>query len=110
MRRQPGEANLFAELLDASRASDARAAYNGLLRWLDARQRGPDTATVEAFLARHPNTNLRSQVERLQESILRPEALWDGVALADGLREARRQDLRRRSYAKEADLPDLNPR
>jgi hypothetical protein len=109
-RRQPSEAGLFAALLDACRASDARAAYNGLLRWLDARQRGPDTATIEAFLARHANTDLRRQVEMLQESIVRPEAHWDGVALAVGLRKARRQDLRRRNHAKDAGVPDLNPR
>jgi hypothetical protein len=109
MRRLPSEADLFAELLDACRASDARAAYNGLLRWLDARQRGPDTATIEAFLARHPNTDLRWQVELLQKSSLRPEAHWDGMALADDLCEARRQDLRRSSRAKGVELPDLNP-
>jgi hypothetical protein len=109
MQRQVSEAGLFAQLLDACRASDARAAYNGLLRWLDARHRGPDAATIEAFLTCHPNTDLRRQVEMLQESVLGREARWDGVALADGLRQARRHDLRRSRHTEEARLPDLNP-
>jgi hypothetical protein len=110
VQRQTSEAGLFAQLLDACRANDARAAYNGLLRWLDARHRGPDAATIEAFLARHPNPDLRRQVETLQESVLGREAHWDGVALADGLRQARRHEQRRSRHMGEARLPDLNPR
>jgi hypothetical protein len=110
VQRQASEAGLFAQLLDACRASDARAAYNGLLRWLDARHRGPDAATIEAFLARHPNPDLRRQVEMLQESVLGRETHWDGVALADGLRQARRHDQRRSRHTGGARLPDLNPR
>jgi len=109
-RHLASEPGLFAQLLDACRAGDARAAYNALLRWLDARHRGPDSATIEAFLARHPDADLRRQVELLQASILGQEAHWNGVALADGLRKARRHDLRRRRHAEEARLPDLNPR
>jgi hypothetical protein len=109
MQRQASEVGLFAQLLDACRARDARAAYNGLLQWLDAQHRGPDTATIEAFLACHPNTDLRRQVEMLQESILGREAHWDGLALADGLRQARRHDQRRSRHTEEARLPDLNP-
>jgi hypothetical protein len=110
MQRQESEAGLFAQLLDACHANDAKAAYNALLRWLDARRRGPDTATIEAFLVSHPDTDLQRQVEMLQESVLGREAHWDGVALADGLRKARRYDQRRRSHTEEARLPDLNPR
>jgi hypothetical protein len=110
VQRQASEAGLFAQLLDACRANDAKAAYNALLRWLDARHRGPDAATIEAFLISHPDTDLRRQVEMLQDSVLGEETHWDGVALADGLRRARRHDQRRRSRAKEARLPDLNPR
>jgi hypothetical protein len=110
MQRQASEAGLFAQLLDACRANDARAAYNGLLRWLDVRQRGPDAATIEAFLACHPNADLRRQVEMLQDSVLGRDTHWDGVVLSDALRQARRHDQRRRSHAEEAQLPDLNPR
>jgi hypothetical protein len=109
MQRQASEAGLFAQLLDACRANNTKAAYNGLLRWLDARHHGPDAATIEAFLAHHPNTDLRRQVEMLQESVLGRDTHWDGVALADGLRQARRHDRRRRSHAEETRLPDLNP-
>ena len=110
LQRHASEPGLFAQLLDACRASDARAAYNALLRWLDVRHRGPDAATIEAFLACHPDADLRRQVEMLQASVLGQEAHWDGVALADGLRQARRHDLRRSRHAEEARLPDLNPR
>ncbi|MGH8067602.1 MAG: hypothetical protein ACRERE_20695 [Candidatus Entotheonellia bacterium] len=110
IQRQASEAGLFAQLLDACHANAAKAAYNALLRWLDARHRGPDAATIDAFLAHHPNTDLRRQVEMLQESILGRDTHWDGVALADGLRQARRHDLRRSRHTEEARLPDLNPR
>ena len=110
LQRQTSEPGLFAQLLDACHASDARAAYNALLRWLDIRHRGPDAATIEAFLACHPDADLRRQVEMLQASVLGQEAHWDGVALADGLRQVRRHDLRRSRHSEEGRLPDLNPR
>lgn len=112
LQRRPDwrEAGLFAQLLDACRADDAKAAYNALLRWLDARHHGPDAATIAAFLAHHPDTDLRRQVEMLQESVLGRDTHRDGVALADGLRQARRHDLRRSRHTEEARLPDLNPR
>jgi hypothetical protein len=108
-QRRAGEPGLFAQLLDACHDNDAKAAYNALLRWLDARHRGPDAATIDAFLARHPDTDLRRQVDMLQEAVLGRDTRWDGVALADGLRQARRQDLRRSRHTEEARLPDLNP-
>jgi hypothetical protein len=109
--RQASESGLFTRLLDACRANDARTAYNGLLHWLDARYRGPEAATIEAFLVHHPNADLRRQVETLQEVILGRATQWDGVALADRLRQARRRERQgsRRSRA-EGRLPDLNPR
>jgi DNA polymerase III delta prime subunit len=110
MQRQAGEAGLFAQLLDACHADDAKAVYNALLRWLDARHRGHEAATIDAFLADHPGTDLRQQVEMLQEAVLGRDTRWDGVALADGLRQARRQDLRRSRQTEDARLPDLNPR
>jgi hypothetical protein len=110
MRRQAGEAGLFARLLDACHANDAKVPYNALLRWLDARHRGREAATVDAFLADHPDTGLRRQVDMLQEAVLGRDTPWDGVALADGLRQARRHDLLRSRHPEEARLPDLNPR
>jgi hypothetical protein len=109
-RRRASEAGLFAQLLDACRANDARAAYNALLHWLDVRHRGPDAATIESFLAHQPSADLRRQVETLQESILGGETHWDGAALADGLRQARRHDRQRsRRDRAETRLPELNP-
>ena len=110
MRRQAGEAGLFAQLLDACHANAAKVAYNALLRWLDARHRGPDSATIDAFLADHPDTGLRRQVEMLQEAVLGRDTDWDGMALADGLRQARQQDLQRGRHPEDTRLPDLNPR
>ena len=109
VQRQASEAGLFARLLDACRANDAKAAYNALLRWLDARQRGPDAATIEAFLVSHPDTDLRRQVEMLQESILGRETGWNGVTLADALRRTRRRRADRNAAVDRGRLPPLNP-
>lgn len=107
--RQASEAGLFAQLLDACRAHDAKAAYNALLRWLDARHRGPDAATIEGFLTRHPDTDLRQQVEALQESFLGRATGWNGVTLADALRRVRRQRADENTTVDTERLPPLNP-
>jgi hypothetical protein len=107
--RQASEAGYFARLLDACRASNAKAAYNALLRWLDCTHDGADSATIGDFLGRHPDADLRRHVEALQESILGRTTDWNGAALAAALRRARRSHLRRRMTADEARLPALNP-
>jgi hypothetical protein len=106
---QASEPRLFGQLLDACRARDTRTTYNALLRWLDVRQCGPDAATIEAFLASHPDASLRRQVEMLQDAVLGQQTAWDGAALADGLRQARRHDRQRGRRAAQPRLPDLNP-
>ena len=103
------EPGLFAQLLEACHAGDARVTYNALLRWLDVRHRGPDAATIEAFLACHPDPDLRRHVEGLQAFVLGQGARWDGVTLADGLRPARRRELRQSRLVEKAGLPPLNP-
>jgi hypothetical protein len=105
---QASEPGLFAQLLAACRAGDTRAAYNALLRWLDARQHGPNAATIGAFLASHPDSHLRRQIETLQDGVLGQEARWDGAALADSLRQARRHDRQWSRRAAQPRLPDLN--
>jgi hypothetical protein len=109
VRHQASEAGLFAQLLDACRANNAKAAYNALLRWLDARQHGPETATIEAFLVSHPDTDLRRQVEMLQDSILGRATSWNGVTLADALRRVRRQRTDGNTAVGSGRLPPLNP-
>jgi hypothetical protein len=109
VQRQASEAGLFAQLLDACRANDAKAAYNALLRWLDARHRGPDAATIEAFLISHPDTDLRRQVEMLQDSILGRATGWNGATLADALRRVRRQRADGSTAVGRGRLPPLNP-
>jgi hypothetical protein len=108
-QRQSSEGGLFAQLLDACRANDAKAAYNALLRWLDARQRGPDAATIEAFLISHPDTDLRRQVEMLQDSILGRAEGWNGVTFADALQRVRRQNAGGNTVVDRGRLPPLNP-
>jgi hypothetical protein len=44
-QRQASEAGCFAQVQKACRASDAVAAYNALLRWLDCTHHGPGSAT-----------------------------------------------------------------
>jgi hypothetical protein len=109
VQRQASEAGFFAQLLDACRANDAKAAYNALLRWLDAHQRGPGTATIEAFLVSHPDADLRRQVEMLQDSVLGRATGWDGVTLADALRRVRRQSAEGNAVVDRGRLPPLNP-
>ena len=108
-QRQESEAGLFARLLDACRASDVKATYNALLRWLDSTHHGPDAATIEDFLGHHPDADLRRQVEALQESFLGRATDWNGAALADALRRARRKDPHWRTTTHKARLPVLNP-
>jgi hypothetical protein len=108
-RRHASDARDFARLLDACRASDAKAAYNALLRWLDSTHHGPDAATIERFLASHPDAELRLHVEALQESMLGRGTPWDGAALADALRRARRQHVPQSPAGGEGRLPALNP-
>jgi hypothetical protein len=108
-QRQASEAGFFAQLLDACRANDAKAAYNALLRWLDAHQRGPGTATIEAFLVSHPDADLRRQVEMLQDSVLGRATGWDGVTLADALRRVRWQSADGNAVVDRGRLPPLNP-
>jgi hypothetical protein len=108
-QRQASEAGCFAHLLNACRVGDAKAAYNALLRWLECTYQGPDSATIEDFLVRHPDADLRRQVEVLQESILGRATSWNGAVLADALRRTRRSHLQRRTTAEEARLPLLNP-
>jgi cytochrome c-type biogenesis protein CcmH/NrfG len=108
-QRQASEASYFARLLDACRTDNARLTYNALLRWLDSAHHGPDAATIEAFLARHPDTELRRQVEALQESIMGRATDWNGAVLADALRRVRRKQGHRNTTTVEARLPALNP-
>ena len=106
---QADEAGLFAQLLAACRANDAKAAYNALLHWLDARHHGPDAATIAGFLTRHPEAELRRQVEALQESVLGRATGWNGVTLADALRRVRRQMSDGVATVDREGLPPLNP-
>jgi hypothetical protein len=108
-RHEAGEAGCFARLLDACRAGNAKEAYNALLRWLDSAHRGADSATIEAFLARDPDGELRRQVEALQEPILGRATSWDRAALADALRRARRKRVHQSTTTDGARLPALNP-
>jgi hypothetical protein len=108
-QRQGSEVALFARVLDACRASDAKATYSALFRWLDSTHHGPDAATFEDFLGCHPDADLRRQVEALQGSFLSRATDWNGVALAHALRRARRKDLRWRTATDKARLPALNP-
>jgi hypothetical protein len=108
-QRQGSEIALFAHVLDGCRASDVKATFSALLRWLDSTRHGPDAATIEDFLVRHPDADLRRQVEALQEPFLCRSAHWSGVALADALRRVHRQHLCRRTTTYEAQLPVLNP-
>jgi hypothetical protein len=108
-QRQASEAGCFTRLLDACRAGDAKVTYNALLRWLDCTHRGAESATIEDFLVYHPDADLRRQVEALQESILGRGTSWSGATLANALRRARRQPLRRRTTGDDAQLPALNP-
>ena len=108
-QRHGSGAGLFARLLEACRAGDAKATYNALLRWLDSTHHGPDTATIEGFLAHYPDTELRRQVEALQESFLGRTADWDGAALANTLQRLRRKHPHWRTMTHEAQLPVLNP-
>jgi hypothetical protein len=109
MPRQASEASLFAQLLDACRANDAKASYNALLHWLDARNHSPDAATIEGFLTRHPDAELRRQVEALQESVLGQATGWNGATLADALRRVRRQISDEVVTIDREGLPPLNP-
>ena len=108
-QRQGSEAALFARVLDTCRASEVKATYDALLRWLDSTHHGPEAATIGDFLGRHPDADLRRQVEALQESFLGRATDWNGVALADALRRARRKDLHWRIATDKARLPALNP-
>ena len=108
-QRHGSGAGLFARLLEACRAGDAKATYNALLRWLDSTHHGPDTATIEGFLAYYPDTELRRQVEALQESFLGRTADWDGAALANTLQRLCRKHPHWRTMTHEAQLPVLNP-
>jgi hypothetical protein len=107
-QRQASEAGRFARLLDSCRVGDAKAAYNALLRWLESTHHGPDSPTIEDFLVRRADVDLRRQVDALQEAILGRATDWDGEALADALRRARRH-VQRGTTADTARLPALNP-
>jgi hypothetical protein len=61
-QRQASEVGCFARLLEACRVGDAKVAYNALLRWLDSAHRGPNSATIEDFLASIPDADLQLQV------------------------------------------------
>jgi hypothetical protein len=108
--RQASEAGLFAALLAACRAGDAKAAYTGLLRWLDSTHRGPDSATIKDFLALHPDADLRRQVDARQECFLGRATSWSGAALAQALQQAHRHHMQPRRRADGGRLPFLNPR
>jgi hypothetical protein len=103
------EAGHFARLLDACGSNDARLTYNALLRWLDSSYHGPDVATIEAFVAKHPDVILRRHVEALQESLLGRTTDWNSAVLAEALRRVRRQQVQRNTTTDEGRLPALNP-
>jgi hypothetical protein len=107
-QRQASEAGCFARLGKACRAGDAVAAYNALLRWLDCLHSGPGSATLaDDLLARHPDAELRRQVDALQAAVLHRDTRWNGTALVAALHRVRREG--RSVSAGDAQLPALNP-
>jgi hypothetical protein len=102
------EDTYLARLLDACHTDDAQLTYNALLHWLDSAHHGPEAATLEAFLARHPDDALVRQVEALQDAILGGVTPWNGAVLTEALRRIRRQQGQRHILTDEARLPAFN--
>jgi hypothetical protein len=107
---QASEAGYFAQVQQACRADDAVAAYNALLHWLDCTHQGPGSATLtDDLLAEQAEADLRSNVEALQEAVLRCDLHWHGTGLTTALHRWRQERQRHETAAAEVRLPALNP-
>lgn len=87
-----------------------------LLRWLDRLHNGNDAVTVEQFVHRTADDELRDQVARLEWFAFGPASIqhdaWSGLPLYTSLVRARKraiQDNGRSSPNKHGALPPLNP-
>ncbi len=114
--RSENEAAYFARVKTACQSHDPTMTYNALLRWLDRPHNGNDAVTVEQFVHRTADDELRDQVARLEWFAFGPASIqhdaWSGLPLYTSLVRARKraiQDNGRSSPNKHGALPPLNP-
>ena len=114
--RSENEAAYFARVKTACQSHDPTMTYNALLRWLDRPHNGNDAVTVEQFVHRTADDELRDQVARLEWFAFGPVSIqhdaWSGLPLYTSLVRARKraiQDNGRSSPNKHGALPPLNP-
>lgn len=110
-RRAESESAAFAAVSRACRNDDPVAAYNAVMRWLDKRADGHETATIDAFVRRHHEVAQAAQeFDSLQRAAIDPARSWSGNPLLVRLVEMRRRERLAQFHAdRPSTLPNLNP-
>lgn len=109
-RREEREAAYFSRLMKACRGGDPTAALNALMRWMDRINEKTVAPTISSYLERHPDPDLRQELELLERAVLQGKGEWSGSALETCLKRHRRTSRKGKGTARPDLLPPLNPR
>ncbi|MGI9518556.1 MAG: BatD family protein [Pirellulaceae bacterium] len=112
MRRERydnSETARFAKVKKACAKNDPVAALNAVMRWLEFEWSGSNAVTIDAFLRRHPDDALASELSELQRAAMQQSNAWSGQELSAKLTTFRIDKIRPRTLPTQQVLPPLNP-
>ena len=115
-RRAEREAAYFARLKTACHSGNPAMAYEALRHWIDCLHDGDEVITIDQFVDDAEDTDLRDQVEHLEQQLFAlpetPDEQWSGQALYQCLAAVRKQIYQRNLHShlqSQQALPPLNP-
>jgi hypothetical protein len=100
------EKTAFATLQKACNGNHIGQTYSTLHVWLGWYSR--HTTLIE-FAQRHNDTQLGTEVKRLQESLISSDSNWRGRNLLNALRRTRSEIIKQKTIQKKSKLAPLNP-